>query len=164
MNTVYTIGYEGTDIDRFIATLTVVGVKQLVDVRAVTVSRKKGFSKNSLASRLCEAGIQYVHFVSLGDPKDGRDAARAGQYERFQQVYRNHFRSPEAQSSFNDLLEVAAEAPTCLLCFEREPKVCHRSIVAEEMISSGFEIFDLFGDDPDRYVRNAEKLPRSRSS
>ena len=43
MTTLYTIGYEGTDIDRFVATLKAVGVRLLVDVRVFTLSRKKGF-------------------------------------------------------------------------------------------------------------------------
>ncbi|KWT64857.1 hypothetical protein APY04_3097 [Hyphomicrobium sulfonivorans] len=51
--------------------------------------------------------------------------------------------------------------PTCLLCFEREPEVCHRSIVAKELIQeTGFIVFNLFADDPERYVRQASKLPR----
>ena len=51
MNMVFTIGYEGTDIERFIATLKIVDVKVLADVRAVALSRKKGFSKNALRTR-----------------------------------------------------------------------------------------------------------------
>src|SRR5690606_32675421 len=45
MSIVYTIGYEATDIDRLVATLKAVGVRRLADVRAVALSRKKGFSK-----------------------------------------------------------------------------------------------------------------------
>ncbi len=67
VQTIFTIGYEGTDIDRFVATLVEVGIELLVDVRAVTVSRKKGFSKNGLRARLEAEGIQYVHLRGLGD-------------------------------------------------------------------------------------------------
>src|SRR5690606_21613376 len=81
MSIVYTIGYEGTDIDRFVATLKAVGVRRLADVRAVALSRKKGFSKKSLAARLEAEDIEYLHFQALGDPKPGREAARAGQYD-----------------------------------------------------------------------------------
>jgi uncharacterized protein (DUF488 family) len=77
MTTVYTIGYEGTDIDKMLATLKAVGVDVLADVRAVALSRKKGFSKTALRTRLEAEGIAYAHFVELGDPKAGRGAARA---------------------------------------------------------------------------------------
>ena len=63
MSVVYTIGYEGTDIDRFVATLKAVGIKVLADVRAVAVSRKKGFSKTALKARLEDEGIAYTHLV-----------------------------------------------------------------------------------------------------
>lgn len=157
MSVVYTIGYEGTDIDRFIATLKAVGVRRLADVRALPLSRKKGFSKNKLAERLVAEGIAYLPFRELGDPKPGRDAARAGQYDKFRAIYGAHLESQEARDSLGELLTVADEEPTCLLCFERDPETCHRSIVAREL---GLRVFDLYGDDPDRYVRNAAAIPR----
>ena len=164
MGLVYTIGYEGTDIDRFVATLKAAGVERVADVRAVPISRKKGFSKKSLCSRLESEGIEYVHFVELGDPKPGRDAARAGQYALFHDIYSRHLDSAEAQASLQALMAAAEEKSTCLLCFEREPATCHRSIVAGEMTgAAGFDVFDLYGDDPSRYVRNAHRMPSNNS-
>jgi hypothetical protein len=161
MSVIYTIGYEGTDIDRFMATLKAVGIERVADVRAVALSRKKGFSKKSLSSRLEAEGIEYLHFIDLGDPKPGRNAARAGLYDEFRAIYSAHLDSDGAQSSLKELVAVAGEKPTCLLCFERDPETCHRSIVAREMSQSAeFGVFDLYGDNPERYVRNASKLPR----
>lgn len=159
MRVLYTIGYEGTDIERFVATLKAVGVERLADVRAVPHSRKKGFSKKSLSACLEAEGIEYLPFQPLGDPKAGRDAARAGHYDLFRAIYATHLVSEDAQSSLKELVAVAGEKPTCLLCFERDPVTCHRSIVAEELTDYGFEVFDLVGDNPERYVRNAHKLP-----
>lgn len=159
MKPVYTIGYEGTDLDRLIATLRAVGVKRLADVRAVAQSRKKGFSKRGLAARLEAEGIEYFHLVDLGDPKAGREAARAGFIERFRAIYSEHLETQPAQFSLRELETLAEHLPTCLLCFERDPKVCHRSIIAENMVTSGFNVFDLYGDDPQRYVRHGAKLP-----
>lgn len=160
MSVVYTVGYEGTDIERFVATLKVVGVNCLADVRAVPISRKKGFSKTKLAARMEAEGIEYLHFQTLGDPKPGRDAARAGQYAQFRAIYNAHLDSNDAQASLLELMAVAGNMATCLLCFERDPITCHRSVVAEEMSQrAGFEIFDLYGDDPERYVRHGHRLP-----
>jgi uncharacterized protein (DUF488 family) len=160
MSVVYTIGYEGTDIDRFVATLKAVGVKRVADVRAVALSRKKGFSKKSLSARLEAEGIEYLHFIELGDPKQGREAARAGRFDEFRDIYGLHLDSEEAQVSLKKLLCVVSAAPTCLLCFERDPETCHRSIVAGQLAESDFEVFDLYGDDPERYVRNGSRMPR----
>lgn len=161
MRLLYTIGYEGTDIDRFVATLKAAGVERLADVRAVAISRKKGFSKKSLSARLQDEGIEYIHFVDLGDPKPGREAARAGQHKQFRAIYCAHLESEDALSSLEELTAAAQEKPTCLMCFERDPATCHRSIVAQEMVRSvGFKVLDLYGDDPARYVRNAHRMPR----
>lgn len=160
VSVVYTIGYEGTDIDRFVATLKAVGIKVLADVRAVAVSRKKGFSKTALRARLEDEGIAYTHLVHLGDPKPGRDAARAGRYDEFQTIYLEHLEGAEPQAALDELSEIIGESPTCLLCFERASKNCHRSIVADRLRISGVKVFDLYGDDPNRYVRHAAKLPR----
>lgn len=159
----YTIGYEGTDIDRFVAALKAVKVKVLADVRAVAVSRKKGFSKTALRERLEAEGIVYVHFVELGDPKPGRDAARAGNYGVFRRVYFKHLKTAEAQAALQVLKETIEEECVCLLCFERDPTICHRRMIANRLKAHGLAVFDLFGDQPGRYVRHVEELPRRRS-
>ena len=161
MSVLFTVGYEGTDIERFVRTLNAVGVSRLADVRAVAVSRKPGFSKRRLAERLADEGIEYIHFVDLGDPKPGRDAARSGRLEKFRSIYTSHLKTEAAQVALRELIGTVQAGPTCLLCFERNPDECHRTIVAHEISGeTGFDIFNLFADDPERYVRNAAKLPR----
>lgn len=125
-----TIGYEGSEISDFVAVLSSLGVKALCDVRDVTASRKKGFSKNPLAEALAMAGIRYVHFKDLGDPKEGRLAARRGDFAEFRRVFGQHLASTKAQIALRDLNDLASTTRSCLMCFERDPKECHRSIVA----------------------------------
>lgn len=160
MSVVFTVGYEATDIDKFVATLKAARVGKIADVRAVAVSRKKGFSKTKLAARLQEEGIEYLHLIDLGDPKPGREAARAGNIELFEQIYTKHLATTEAQASLGELVHYVSDAATCLMCFERDPQTCHRSIVASVLESLlGWEIFHLFADEPEKYERHAEKLP-----
>lgn len=163
MSTFYTIGYEGTDIERFVATLKLVGIEALADVRAVALSRKKGFSKAALRSRLEAEGIRYFHFVELGDPKPGRDAARAGQFAEFKRIYTSHLIQPQPQAAVGELSSLIGQATTCLLCFERDPKICHRSIVATQLKKHGMDVVDLFADSPNRYVDFQSKLARRRA-
>ncbi len=161
MKTIFTIGYEGTDIERFVRTLVAVGINAVADVRAVPLSRKKGFSKNSLREKLAEAGIQYIPMQALGDPKPGREAAKAGDYETFRTIYTAHIDQPEVLSAVADLAAEARDMNVCLLCFERDPKTCHRMIVGERMEPYGYSMMHLYGDDPQRYVRNRDRLPVS---
>jgi uncharacterized protein (DUF488 family) len=159
MRALFTIGYEGTDIDRLVETLKTVGIKVLADVRAVAISRKKGFSKSALRTRLESEGITYVHFVELGDPKSGREAARAGNYDKFRRVYSKHLKTKLASGALHVLGETVQQERVCLLCFERDPATCHRTMIADRLKAHGFTVLDLYGDEPGRYVRHAEKLP-----
>ena len=79
----YTIGYEGADLFDFLATLKHAEVSLLVDIRELPASRRKGFSKNALQENLESVGIQYIHLRDLGDPKEGRLAARTGNFKDF---------------------------------------------------------------------------------
>lgn len=163
MGTLFTIGYEGTDIERFVQTLRHVGIELLVDVRAVALSRKKGFSKTALSRRCIAEGIGYEHLIDLGDPKEGREAARAQRYDDFRRVYTAHLSQPATESAIALLGRLIAERPTCLMCFERDPLTCHRSMIGETLKGPGLSVFHLFGDSPSRYIRHAAKLPGRHS-
>ena len=139
---IFNIGYEGSNIRDFIATLHAARVRKLADVRALPLSRKRGFSKSSLRQALEAEGIAYLHFRDLGDPKAGRHASRAGQYAQFRAIYGDHLQSQAAQLALKELAREARDDATCLMCFERDPEHCHRTIILEAI--RGFESVDLF--------------------
>jgi uncharacterized protein (DUF488 family) len=128
-----TIGYEGAALEEVVATLAAAGVERVCDVRAVTASRKPGFSKTALAAALAAAGIGYTHLRALGTPKAGRQAARRGDRDRFVDVMHGQLATPEAQMALAELAELAASQAVCLLCFERDPAHCHRSLIVDEL-------------------------------
>ena len=140
---IFTIGYEGATQPEFLAALTAAGVKRIIDVRAVPLSRKPGFSKNILASGLAEAGIDYVHLKALGTPPDGREAARKGRHDELERIYAGQLDLPEAIVAAQQMLELAADKPSALLCFERDPGGCHRSLLLAA-VASDAERVDLF--------------------
>lgn len=129
----YTVGYEGADIVHFLRTLKDCGIKRLIDIRDVPVSRRRGFSKTVLANALEEQGIAYIHLKALGDPKAGREAMRRGDYPGFLEIYTSHIATPAGQKALHMAVELAEERPSVLLCYERSPMLCHRTVVAREM-------------------------------
>src|SRR6201995_3814046 len=128
----FTIGYEQTPAKSVLDELEEAGVKLLVDVRAVASSRRPGFSKSRLAAGLDERGIAYVHLRGLGTPKEGRLAARAGQYDTLQKIYTKHLKTPQAKEELHELSALVKKSgPVCILCYERDHQHCHRRWIAE---------------------------------
>jgi uncharacterized protein (DUF488 family) len=128
----FTIGYEQTPAKAVLDELENAGVKLLVDVRAVTSSRRPGFSKNQLAASLDERGIAYLHLAALGTPKEGRLAARSGKFDLLHKIYAKHLKTPQAREELDELSALAKKSgPICLLCYERDHSHCHRQWIAE---------------------------------
>lgn len=140
---IYTIGYEATTMADFLSALTGAGVTRVIDVRALPLSRRPGFSKSMLAATLREAGIDYVHLKALGTPKRGRDAAKKGDVATLRAVYDDQLALPEAQAAAAQMRELAAEMPSALLCYERDPCHCHRTLLLRAE-GEGAEVVDLF--------------------
>ncbi len=140
---IYTIGYEGVTSDAFIAALTTAGVEQVIDVRALPLSRRPGFSKTPLKGALAEAGIDYVHLRALGTPAAGREAARKGRHAELERIYAGQLELPEAIAQGAQMLELAREKPSALLCFEREPAACHRTLLLRA-VAPDAAVVDLF--------------------
>ena len=141
--TIYTIGYEATTMADFLAALTRAGVRRVIDVRALPLSRRPGFSKSSLAASLAETGIDYVHLKALGTPKRGRDAAKKGDIATLTAVYDEQLELPEAQAAAARMLELASEMPSALLCYERDPCHCHRTLLLAA-VGEGRAVVDLY--------------------
>ena len=140
---IFTIGYEGTAVGEFLAALQAAGVERVVDVRALPLSRRPGFSKSPLRAALEEAGIDYVHLKALGTPSEGRTAARAGRHQDMARIYAGQLELPEAMAQGAQLLALAAEKPSAVLCMERDPAHCHRTLLLDA-IAADADIVHLF--------------------
>ena len=140
---IFTIGYEGTTVGEFIAALHKAGVRRLIDVRALPLSRRPGFSKTALRGALEEASIEYLHLKALGTPADGRAAARAGRHADLERIYAGQLELPEAIAQSAQMLALANEMPSALLCMEREPAHCHRTLLLDAVAPEA-EVVHLF--------------------
>ena len=140
---IFTIGYEGTTVPELIAALKQAGVERVIDVRALPLSRRPGFSKSGLKAALEDSGIEYLHLKALGTPADGRAAARAGRHKDLERIYAGQLELPEAMAQSAQMLELAREKPSALLCMEREPAHCHRTLLLNA-VASDAEVTHLY--------------------
>lgn len=140
---IFTFGYEGLSIDDFIARLTAREVRQVLDVREMPLSRKRGFSKKAFALALESAGIGYIHLRVLGCPRPIRNRYKVDEdwtaYVENFQIYLG-----EQHAAINELTKLAKRKTTCLVCFEADFNRCHRSLVARASYKiGGPEVYHL---------------------
>jgi len=124
---VYTVGYEGRQIDGLLNLLVSEGIRRLIDVRSNPVARRFGFHKSTL-NRLCgHLQLEYVHVPQLGIPSSERRVERSREdlfAEYVAGIVPSH---PEAVQQVAGWM---SERPSALMCMEALPCDCHRSRLA----------------------------------
>jgi len=144
-DTIFTIGYEGKNIDEFIKILNKNQIKRLVDIRFSAKSEKKPqFSSEILKEKLEREKIEYEHRPELGVPYLYQAPYKEGaiSHDCFKQLYTWLIKTRlETEKGYN--LEKFAnyikdQGKTILLCMEhyhkpiRDQKIfCHRHLLAE---------------------------------
>ena len=142
-----TIGHSNHPIERFVGLLQAAGIALLVDVRSMPYSRRfPQFGKERLAKSLAEAGIDYVHEGAAlgGKPEGGAD------YDALAE-------RPAFKEALGRLIERADETTLCLMCAEKEPLDCHRTVlVSRRLAERGVSIDHLLADGGTRPHRDVE--------
>jgi uncharacterized protein (DUF488 family) len=134
--TLFTIGYEGLSIDAFVARLQSAGVRAVIDVRELPLSRKPGFSKRRFAETLHRAGFVYAHQRALGCPKPIRKQYKAdGDWDAYTKAFSRYLAGQD--KAVADLAAYANDTSSCLVCFEADFNRCHRHIVARAAAQVG---------------------------
>ncbi len=154
---IYTVGYEGLGLEEFLLQLRHARVQIVVDVRAVPLSRKRGFSKTALAAALAAAGMKYLHVRSLGCPQPVRDYYRANRdWKAYTAAFMNHLR--EQGVAVDQLAAVCKNSTAALLCYEADAGLCHRTYVARAVAAvAGGDVLHIgaAGVTPDRAIAAA---------
>jgi len=129
-----TIGYEGHTLESYLTILLKSGVTLLCDVRRNPMSRKYGFSKNTLA-RGCEGvGIRYEHLPELGIASEQRQSLDT--QADYDALFADYERTwlPKQGSALKQIQGwIEAGERVTLTCYEHQPNQCHRHCVAEAL-------------------------------
>lgn len=157
MASIATIGVYGFDRDSFLAALAEAEVELVLDVRqrrGVRGSEYAWANARRLQDALAEADIGYSHLKELAPTTAMRELQyreddRRGEGKRSRTVL-----APEyARRYEEEILDPADLGPVvkwvgasvaALLCVERDPEACHRSLIAARLRDQwGFEVIDL---------------------
>jgi uncharacterized protein (DUF488 family) len=146
---VYSLGYQGVSLDRYVEVLKSRGITMVVDVRETPWSYKRGFSRKPLTERLNMEGISYVHVKSAGNPSRNRKMGLP--QEEVIALYKKHLAdNPSCLSEIHTLIAGASKSGgACLLCFEEKPQDCHRKVILDKLAeqSTGLTVYHLDGRD-----------------
>ncbi|UIX80956.1 DUF488 family protein [Xylella fastidiosa] len=127
---VFTIGYEGLNMDDFMSLLSENSIETIVDIRELPFSRKPGFSKKPLTNTLNLSGIEYIHMVELGCPRHVRHVYRVdGDWKRYTTGFLKHLKTQK--DAIVRLADLVQSSTCALLCYEADFNFCHRSMVAD---------------------------------
>ena len=141
---IFTIGHSNHGLDQFIRLLEEHRISAVADVRSVPYSKRQPqFNRETLKNELKERGIQYVFLgKELGarseDPKC---------YDDGRVQYRKLAVTDLFRSGINRVLEGSRKMSIALMCAEKEPLDCHRTIlVARELVALGMEVNHILAD------------------
>ena len=131
----FTIGYEGRSLEKYINILLVNDVHILCDVRKNAYSQKYGFSKSQLEKACTGVGIKYIHIPQLGIESEQRQDLKS---QKDYEILFESYEKSTLKENWDYLLYVRelidAEKRVALTCFEESHKQCHRGRVAKYLM------------------------------
>ena len=129
-----TIGYEGLTLEGYLNRLLENGVTLLCDVRRNAISRKYGFSKNTLLKGCEGVGVRYEHLPELGIASERRQGLKT--QEEYEALFEDYGRNylPLQNKALKQICAWTQQGNhVALTCYERFPQMCHRSYVAQAL-------------------------------
>lgn len=131
---IFTVGYRGHTQMSFLDCLKAHEITLLCDVRRNPISRKKGFSKNTLALGCKSVGIRYEHLPELGIASEKRKhLATQEDYDALFDDYKRTWLPKQGVALSKIQAWLDSGEYVALTCFEHLPNQCHRHCVAEAL-------------------------------
>ena len=145
MITIWTIGHSTRSGEEFSEILLSHEIKVLVDVRSFPGSRRyPQFNRETLAASLARFGIEYKHEPRLGGRRKPRaDSHNTAWKNASFRAYADHMESEEFRRGVEELLEVAADTRTTVMCAEAVWWRCHRSLISDYLRAEGHTVLHI---------------------
>lgn len=143
--TVYTVGHSNRSLDALLGILRAHGIECLADVRTVPRSRHNPqFNAEALEKSLSMTGIAYVRLPALGGLRKPRRDSRnlAWRNDSFR-GYADYMETPEFEKGIAELLALARDKRTAIMCAEAVYFRCHRSLISDTLVCRGVEAVHL---------------------
>ena len=146
---IFTIGHSNHSIDKFIALLKRHSIEVLVDIRRFPSSRRlPHFNRPSLAEALEKHGIGYSWLECLGGHRrEGLpDSPNSGLKDEPLRNYADYMLGNQFRAGADQLLEMAKNKRTAIMCAEKSFHDCHRKLTSDFLVASGAEVQHILAD------------------
>ncbi len=143
----FTVGHSTREIDEFIELLVSHAITQLVDIRTIPKSKHNPqFEQSELEKSLDKNGVNYIYLRKLGGlrPATKNSVNDAWRNKSFRN-YADYMQSDEFKQGLEELIKLARDATTAIMCAEAVPWRCHRSLVSDALMVYGISVDEIIG-------------------
>ncbi len=142
---IFTVGHSTRSFEELIAILRAHDVERVVDVRTIPRSRHNPqFNREVLSKALHNRRLGYRHMKALGGLRRADPASiNAGWRNASFRGYADYMQTPAFEKALAQLIDLAKQKPTAIMCAEAVPWRCHRSLIADALTVRGYEVRDI---------------------
>ncbi len=144
-HTIYTIGHSTHAIDEFLDILRAHHIGFLVDIRTIPKSRRNPqFNSDVLDISLKTAGIEYRHLPALGGLRHTKkDSSNTAWENASFRGFADYMQTEEFKEGLQELIDIAKDRKTAIMCAEVLPWRCHRSLIGDALLVRDIAVMDI---------------------
>lgn len=141
--TVFTVGHSNLELPDFLALIARHGIEAIGDVRSMPFSRyTPQFNRDVLETALKKANVRYVPLgKELGARRDEPEC-----YIENKARYDRIARAPLFLEGLDRVRSGAAKYRIALMCSEKDPLTCHRTILVSRHLRSDLDVRHILED------------------
>ncbi|MDQ2839762.1 MAG: DUF488 domain-containing protein [Acidobacteriota bacterium] len=145
MSPVFTIGHSTRMAEEFIRLLKAFKIELLADIRTIPRSRKNPqFESGVLSEALRNEAIDYIHVPALGGLRHpNKDSINTAWRNDSFRGYADYMQTEAFFTAIADLICIARNKRTAMMCAEAVPWRCHRSLVSDALLARGIGVIDI---------------------
>jgi uncharacterized protein (DUF488 family) len=145
--TIWTIGHSTRPLDEFLALLSENDIQRIVDVRSHPGSRHyPQYGQAVLHDSLIENGFDYHWMSALGGRRRAHvDSENIAWRNASFRAYADYMQTAPFHAGLMELLDMACEQRTSLMCAEAVWWRCHRSMIADALKARAVRVLHIMG-------------------
>lgn len=144
----WSIGHSTRPINEFLSFLIAHGIQRLIDVRTIPRSRHNPqYNTEALSKSLQQEDLSYKHMPQLGGlRKPKKDSINTGWRNTSFRGYADYMRTDTFWEAFDELIAESRLQHTVIMCAEAVPWRCHRSLIADALVTRGWEVRHIMSE------------------